>query len=244
MAVQEDNSLYARKPSAYGRIIREKGTRKLIYVALALAAAWYAYDSVHTNSMNSVKWPNITASRTGLAVLGLQNKDRMNFSHKYEARESNHSWQLRYKDEQDESADSGQKSSAEQTPEERDRGSSNPGATHSVNSGAVVPMDEIFKNCPAVLDDKSFSGASVDEHYDSFRQKKYYSVNLDLTDEGKSRYWQFSRVHAGEKLVFLINSETITCAIMENLYVGTLTINPIWVKADADQLADYLNKKK
>lgn len=244
MAVREDNSMYVPKPSAYGRVIRERGTKRLIFAALALAAIWYVYDTIHTNSMNSVVWPKINASTTGLAVLGLQDKDHMNFQHKYEARESNHSWQIRYKEEQDEKNDSSTAEKAADNPEAADHGTNNPGATHTVNSGAVVPMAEIFANCPAVLDARNFTGASVDEHYEPFLQKKYYSVNLDLTDEGRSRYWQFSSKHGGERLAFLLNSETITCAIMENMYVGTVTINPMWIKDDADRLANFINGKK
>ena len=243
MAVHEDNSMYVPKPTAASRLLREKGTKRMVIIALALAAVWYVYDTIHVNAMTGVKWPTVAASRTGLAVLGLQNKDRMNFRHLYEARESNHSWQLRYRDDQMDSGDEAAPKKASDDPEAADRGQNNPGATHTVNSGAVVPMDEIFKNCPAVLDANHFTGAVVFSHFEPFLNKNYYSVNLDLNEEGRSRYWQFSRTHSGERMVFLINSETITCAIMDHMYTGTLTIDPIWIKEDADRLANFINKK-
>ena len=45
-------------------------------------------------------------------------------------------------------------------------------------------------------------------------------------------------------MIFLLDSETITCAIMDHMYTGTLTINPMWIKEDAERLINFINKKK
>ena len=239
MAVNEDNSAYVPQRNAYGRIFRERGTLRIVIAAVALAVGWYVYDSIHTNMMNQVKWPNLQPSEKGLVVLGLRDKDHTGWRHKYEARESNHSWQIRYRDDEIGGGDS-----QENTPEAADRGTSNPGATHQVNGGAVVPMEELLKNCPVVLNGANFTGASVEEKIDPFLQRKYYAVTVDLNDEGRSRYWQFSSKHDKERLAFILDNEPLTCPRMDTMYVSSLTIDPIWIKADADRLADYINKQK
>jgi hypothetical protein len=79
----QDTSMYVPQPSAYGRIIREKGTQRLVIVAVVLAIAWYAYIEFRTNRMNQVKWPVLQSSTTGLVVLGLQDKDRPGWRHRF-----------------------------------------------------------------------------------------------------------------------------------------------------------------
>lgn len=238
MAVNPDNSIYVPQPSAYGRIIREKGTLRLVVIAILLAVAWYIYDSVHTSMMNQVKWPTLQPSSAGLVVIGLRDKDRPGWQHRYEARESNRSWQIRYNEDY-----AGQSHAADEddSPESKDRGSNNPGATHKGNAGAVVTNEELLKECPVVLNGSHFTGASVEEKFDNFLEKNYYAVHLDLNDEARSRYWQFSNAHEGERLAFILNNEVLTCPRMDNMYVSSLTIEPVWIKADAQKLVDFIN---
>jgi hypothetical protein len=230
--------MYVPQPSVYGRVIREKGTRRLVFFAVVLAIAWYSYDQFRTNQINQVKWPALQPSATGLVVLGLQDKDRPGYIHRFEARESSHSWQVRYAEE-----DEGDQSSEGEAdaPGSDDRGSNNPGATHSVNAGAVVPMEVLYKKCPVVLTGKHFTGASIEEKFEEFRNVPYFKVHLDLSEEGRSRYFQFSNVHDKERLVFVLNDEVITCPRIESMYVSSFTIDPIWVKEDAQKLVDFIN---
>src|SRR5688500_3322663 len=96
MAIDENvNQAYIPPKSTYGRIIRERGTMKLVIAAVILTIAWFIYDNVRTNALLAVKWPPLQASKSGLIVLGLRDKDRPGWKHKYEARESNHAWQIR-----------------------------------------------------------------------------------------------------------------------------------------------------
>src|SRR5438045_3833817 len=100
MAINPENSIYApTHRTAYGRIIREKGTLRLIVLAAALVAGYFIYDQVHTSLMNQVRWPKLKPTTTGLTVLGLRDKDKPGWQHHFEARESNHSWQIRYNEE-------------------------------------------------------------------------------------------------------------------------------------------------
>src|SRR5579872_7482887 len=99
MSIKE-NSPYVVAPgqTAYGRVIRERGTVKIVIIAILLAIAWFAYDAIHTHLMYQVKWPTLQPVANGLTVVGLRDKDRPGWRHIYEARESNHSWQIRLRD--------------------------------------------------------------------------------------------------------------------------------------------------
>ena len=108
----------------------------------------------------------------------------------------------------------------------------------------MVPLEEIMAKCPVVMTTAHFTGASVEERVMPIFDRKYYIVSVGLSDEGRSRYWQFSAKHDKERLVFVLNGEIITCPRMTNMDVSSLEIQPIWVKSDADKLADFINKRQ
>src|SRR5262245_49198969 len=120
--------------NAYGKVIRERGTVKLIVGFALILSAYYAYSSIHTNLMNRVKWPAISAEPNGLTVLALRDIARQGWTPKYRALEVNHAWQIRRPDD-DTGEGGGEKD--EQTPESQDRGNSNPGAAHQAAHGEV-----------------------------------------------------------------------------------------------------------
>ncbi len=241
MAVQEDNSMYVPQPSPYGKIIREKGTQRLVAGAILMAIGWYAYSTVHTNLMFQVKWPALSYNAKDLTVIGLQDKDRPGFRHKYQAREVNHAWQIRYNDDQ---AESQQPEDPSEVSKDEQKFHNNPSANHGDGSGGVVPFEELIANSPVALVGKHFAGADIEQRIDPMFERKYYRVNLDLTEEGRSRYWQFSSRHDKERLAFILGGEVITCPRMENLDVSSLTIEPIWIKADAERLMNFINGQK
>ena len=241
MALDENvNQAYIPPKTAYGRVIRERGTLKLVIAAIVLAVAWYVYDTIHTNMLLGVKWPPLQPAKTGLIVLGLRDKDRPGWKHKYEARESNHSWQIR----RPENAGGEEEgpSSDEASSEERQRPNAPAGSSRLGAQGEVVPLDELLRNLPVVLTGSHFTNADVEERVEPLFDRRYYIVHMGLTDEGRSRYYQFSRVHDKERLAFILDGEILTCPRMDNMYVSSLSIEPIWVKADADRLADFINK--
>lgn len=239
MAIEE-NQVVGALPTrnAYGRYIRERGTLKVIVAFVALVAVWYVYSAFRVNQLKAVHWPALQPDLQGLTVLGLQDKDRPGWRHKYEARESNHSWQIRYREDE-----SGETSGESDGSETQDRGT-DPGAVHGTHQGAVVPMEELLKNCPVVMLGRDFAGANVEEKSDPFLDRHYWVIHVDLTDEGQSRFWQFSRDHDQERLAFILKGEVLTCPRMSHMYTSTLTIDPVWIKADADRLADYINGQK
>ncbi len=227
--------------TAYGTIFRERGTRRLVIAAALLAAAWFAFSAIRTQQMRQVKWPALQALPDGLTVLGLQDKDRPGHPRRYMAIEANRSWQFRVPDD---AVDVGEDESA--TPE-RTEGGDDRGQVASINNrsagGRLVPLEEVMRNSPVVLTGAHFTSAQVEERKDPFLERTYFVVHVGLTDEGRSRYWQFSREHEQERLVFVLSNEVITCPKMVHMDVSSLTIDPIWVKVDAEKLAEAINKR-
>jgi len=238
MAVEDNYAAYVPPRTAYGRYIHERGTRNLILAACCLAVVWYAYSIVHTNLMMKVKWPVLATEPAGLTVVGLRDRDEPGWHHIYEARESNHSWQIRQAEDAPETADD------ESDSDGREKGSIDPGQYHHGNSGRVIPVETVLKTCPVVMVGSSFSGAHITEGYDEFYAKPYYKLEVDLTDEGRSRYWQFSHVHEKERIAFILGNQVIACPRMSNVDVSSLTIDPVWIKSDAELLCDFINKQK
>jgi hypothetical protein len=234
MSVPENDpgSYYGRR-NAYGKIIREKGTRKILIFAICLAVVWYVYSYIHTAQMNSIRWPALKPDKSGLTVLGLLDRNRPGWKRMYEAIESNHSWQIRRPDDAQMPAD--QESSAD-----KERGSI-PGSYQRVNRGEAVPVSELLKELPVVLNGNDFTGAWVEQKLEPLFDRQYYVVHVDLSDEGRSRYWQFSHVHEKERLVFILHGQILTCPQMTAMDSSSLSIEPIWVKADADSLSNYIN---
>jgi preprotein translocase subunit SecD len=226
--------------TAYGRVIRERGTMRLVILAIVAAIAWYAIGELRTYQLNQKQWAALDPDIKGMTVLGIQTRDRPGKKAPYVVRSSNKSFQIRYREEDEK----GEEDVADQTEESKDRGNNNPGATHNTNQGSVVPMEELYKFCPTVLSGSSFSGASIEEDVRPVFEDHYWRVNVDLTPEGQSRYYQYSSKHEREKLAFIIGDEVLACPEMRAMNTSSLTLEPIWIKADAQRLADFINKKK
>ena len=223
------NSIEPPPPAARGTFFRERGTRRLVIIAVALAAAWYAYSTVRTNQMRQVKWPTLQPLPNGLTVLGLNPKQ-------FIAIEANHAWQFRTPDD---ATDAGDDES--QKPEEADDRGRVASVDNRSAGGRLVTLDEVMRRSPVVLTGAHFTSASIDPRTDPFMERKYFVVHVGLTDEGRSRYWQYSREHEQERLVFALQGEAMTCPKMVHMDVSSLSIDPIWVKADAEKLADVIN---
>jgi hypothetical protein len=226
--------------TAYGRVIRERGTMRLVMLAVAAAIAWYVLGEVRTYQLNQKQWAALDPDLKGLTVLGIQTRDRPGKKAPYVVRSSNQSFQIRYREE-----DEGHEEDvSDQTEESKDRGGNNPGATHATNQGAVVPMDELYKVCPTVLTGRNFVSASIEEDVRPVFEDHYWRVTVDLTPEGQSRYYQYSSKRDKEKLAFIVGDEVLACPEMRAMNTSSLTLEPIWVKADAQRLADLINHKK
>lgn len=221
----------------YGYVFRERGTKRIVLFVLAIILAWYAWGAIHNAVLNSKNWPLLSPIPNGLTVLSLQDRDRPGWKARYRAIESNHSWQVRRPD------DAPEQETDIESSDSKERGSM-PGDTHKVTRGQSVSVQELYKTCPTILTGIHFVGAGVEERLDPFADRTYYVVNLQLSDEGRSRYWQFARNHEKDHLAFILNGQIVTCPKVNAMYVSSFSIDPIWIKADAEALARAINTKK
>jgi hypothetical protein len=239
---------HAPARNAYGRVFRERATWKIVIGAAAIWLVWYIYSAIHTNLLNQVKWPALQVDPAGLTVLGLQDVNRPGKPRKYVAIFANYAIQIRRPDDE---AAADEVPDVKNNPEAAERGN-DPGASHHAAKGEIVELEEVMKNCPVFLVGRNFSGASLRQQYDAFRDKNYWDIYLDLTEEGQSRYFQFSQEHGeirsfgnivqqGERAIFVLKNEIVTGARIEHMNVGSLKLGPIWVKEDAQKLADFIN---
>jgi hypothetical protein len=227
--------------TAYGSVIREKGTRKVLFIAIGLVAVWYAYDMFRVRQLMAQTWPMLTKQEKPLVVTGLLSR--------YIAIERGRAWQIRIRDDAP-AESSGSGSTGDQpTSEERQESAEvanregNPGTGRAAARGAVVDVAEIIAKCPMVLTSDHFSSASMEKRIDDFYNRDYYVVNLQMTPEGRSRYWQYSRDHDGERLVFIMGKYVLTCPRIKHMDVSNFDINPVWDKADAEKLVNVINKR-
>ena len=234
MAVdQEDISQYLPKRNAYGNIIRERGTRRILIAALVLGIIWLAYGYVRNQILSNKQWPGLGAEPKALTVLGL-------IPEKYRAFEVNKDWQIRRPSAEEEEEDG---DAPEEMPEIKDRGGASPGAGRG-EKGAIVPVEEIMETCPVILTGRHFQSANVRYMGSDMFDRKHWKLYLDLTEEGSSRYWQYSRGRDQQRLVFVLDGDIISCPRITHMKVSTLEIDPIWVEADAQKLADFINQQK
>jgi hypothetical protein len=243
MAVEEPAAAYPENGrTAYGRFIRERGTLKILIAAVLLTAIWYAYSIVRTNQLLAVSWQPLQPDPNGLTVVGVQDKDRPGSPRKYKVIEANKTWRV-YRPDDEEGGESQTKTEEPETPEAQDRPTS-PGAGRGAERGSLVPPAVLMKECPTVLLGRHFTDARVEEKYEQFFNRAYYIVHVGLTDEGSSRYYQYSKKYDKERLAFLLEDEVIICPRINHMNVSTLDIEQFWVKADAERFANYINNQK
>lgn len=228
-----DTGIAVPARSPYGRFIRERGTLRLLALAIVVGAAYYLYGFVRTVRLQSVQWPPLHAVPDGLTVVGLT-KD-------FVAIEANHAWQFRTRDDADAPSDYAPADRGDEDAPER---ASVPAVVNRTSGGQIVSAETIVANCPVVLTGAQFAGARLEQRFEPLFDRQYWLVHVTLTPEGRSRYWQYSLKHAKERLVFVLKGEAITCPIMEHMDTSALSIEPIWVKADAQRLADYINAQR
>lgn len=119
------------------------------------------------------------------------------------------------------------------------------GATQSVEHGLVLPGVNVARSCPVVLTSQHFTDASIETHPKNLLQDETYTLHLGLTNEGRSRFYQWSRDHVNENLVFVLNGEVLMSGrVSQTLNVSDWTIGPVFNSDSAKKLADFINAQK
>ena len=119
------------------------------------------------------------------------------------------------------------------------------GSDRDVKGGLRLPGITVARSCPVVLTSQHFTDASLDEHPESMLQNATYTIHLGLTSEGRSRFYQWSRDHQGENVVFVLNGDVLIAGrVSQTLNVSDWTVGPVFDGEYAKRLVDFVNRKK
>src|SRR5206468_760364 len=81
---------------------------------------------------------------------------------------------------------------------------------HDVEERLTIPGENLVRVCPVVLTGAQFTGASLERHPPNLLTGETFTVSLFLTPEGRSRFYQWSREHSNESLVFILKGRVLT----------------------------------
>ncbi len=119
------------------------------------------------------------------------------------------------------------------------------GSTQEVEKGLILPGITVARSCPVVLNSQHFTDASLDEHPETMLQNATYTIHLGLTAEGRSRFYQWSRDHQGENVVFILNGDILMAGrVSQTLNVSDWTVGPVFDGESAKRLVAFVNRKK
>jgi preprotein translocase subunit SecD len=117
------------------------------------------------------------------------------------------------------------------------------GTSREVEHGLAIPGINVARSCPVVLTSQHFTSADMETHPKNMLQDETYTLHLNLTPEGRSRFYQWSRNHVNENLVFVLNGETLMSGrVSQAMNVSDWTIGPVFNKDSAQKLMDFINK--
>jgi hypothetical protein len=130
---------------------------------------------------------------------------------------------------------------------DRDGESSVPGGGSAsgkeVEEKLTIPGENLVRACPVVLTGAHFTGASLERHPPNLLTGETFTVSLSLTPEGRSRFYQWSRNHANESLVFVLKGRVLTAGrIRDTLDVNSWEITNLRDGQVAHELVDFVNK--
>lgn len=119
------------------------------------------------------------------------------------------------------------------------------GSEKHVEHGLVIPGEVLIHTCPVVLSGRHFASGKVVEHPEVIMGGKTYSAWLDLTPEGRSRFYQWSHGHANENLLLVLNGQIVAHGrIAMTMDVSTWEITNLKDGVAAQKLVDYINSKR
>ncbi len=128
---------------------------------------------------------------------------------------------------------------------ESDSSEGGSGSEREVEHGMAIPAETLIRVCPVVVTGAQFTDAWLEEHDEPLLGSKTYTVHLGLTDEGRSRFFQWSHNHLNEHLVFVLNNTVITAGrIKMILDRNDWEIGPLRDRQAAESLVNYINDRR
>jgi len=104
----------------------------------------------------------------------------------------------------------------------------------------TVSSPVLLASCPILLTDGQVDGASMEEVRGSILTPVTYTVHLNLSAEGRSRFFQWSHDHVNENVVFVLNGEVVAAPrITQPLNVSDFAISNVQDLKGAKSLVAY-----
>lgn len=117
------------------------------------------------------------------------------------------------------------------------------GSGRSVEHLIYLGPKTVASVCPVVLTGSQFTGGFTEEEPTNLITGPAWTDYMDLTPEGRSRFFQWSHAHQGEDLIFVLDGEIICKGnIGEVLDTTSWGIENIRDEGAARKLVDYVNK--
>ncbi|MFY9233208.1 MAG: hypothetical protein WAO58_01990 [Fimbriimonadaceae bacterium] len=108
--------------------------------------------------------------------------------------------------------------------------------------GYAAPVKKVLGRAFVVLNDKFMEGADL-TGYDSSDGKKYFTLRLQLSDEGTRRLWKYSREHIGNQLLLVKDGVAIAAPMIKHeLRDGNVDVTQLQEETLAQETADLLNQ--
>ena len=107
----------------------------------------------------------------------------------------------------------------------------------------TIPAETLIEACPIVLTDEQCTGAWIEELQGNLLTPTTYTVHLDLTPEGRSRFFQWSHEHVNENVVFVLNDQVVAAPrVTQTLNVSDFNISNLQDKKAAQSVVDYITR--
>ena len=127
---------------------------------------------------------------------------------------------------------------------EDDASDASSGSGRQVDHGLPIPAESLIATCPVVLNSSDFTSADLEENPPNAFDPKTFTLRLNLTSEGRSRFFQWSKKHENESLVFVLKHRVaVTGRVKDAMDVTYWEVGPLHDEEMAKALADYVNKK-
>ncbi len=138
-----------------------------------------------------------------------------------------------------EGTETGERKEASDTPE------AGSGSGREQENVTTIPADTLESVCPVVLTDKQCTGASLEKLDGNMLTPTIYTIHLNLTPEGRSRFFQWSHSHENENVVFVLNGQVVAAPrISQSLNVNDFTISNVQDMKAANALVNYMNHQE
>ena len=112
---------------------------------------------------------------------------------------------------------------------------------HEKENVKTISAETLVETCPVILTDKQCEGAWLDEIPGSQLMPTTYTIHVNLSPEGRSRFFQWSHNHINENVVFVLQGQVIAAPrITQALNVSDFSISNVQDVRSANALVDYL----